>query len=82
MTQTLFLTGRAEGTGVKAQSPRREGTAERTCQPGPISSAEVKGEGKRGGRGLGIVSGGCCAHRLPTVQDSDEPQSSHFLTSH
>lgn len=41
-------TGRAEGTGVKAQSPRREGTAEHTCQPGPVSSAEVKGEGKRG----------------------------------
>ncbi|XP_038173970.1 protein KRBA1 isoform X8 [Arvicola amphibius] len=41
-------TGRAEGTGVKSQSPRREGTAEHTCQPGPVSSAEVKGEGKRG----------------------------------
>ncbi|XP_057632240.1 protein KRBA1 isoform X1 [Chionomys nivalis] len=41
-------TGRAEGTGVKSQSPRREGTAEHTCQPGPVSSAEVKEEGKRG----------------------------------
>ncbi|XP_052577130.1 protein KRBA1 isoform X5 [Peromyscus californicus insignis] len=41
-------TGRAEGTGVKTQSPRREGAAEHTCQPGPVSSAEVKGGGERG----------------------------------
>ncbi|XP_036038810.1 protein KRBA1 isoform X4 [Onychomys torridus] len=36
-------TGRAEGTGVKSQSPRREGATEHTCQPGPVSSAEGKG---------------------------------------
>ncbi|XP_040592799.1 protein KRBA1 isoform X4 [Mesocricetus auratus] len=36
-------TGKAEGTGVKSQSPRREGAAEHTCQPDPASSEEGKG---------------------------------------
>ncbi|KAL1777737.1 KRBA1 isoform X1 [Sigmodon hispidus] len=41
-------TGRAEGTGVKSQSPRGEGAAEHTCQPGPVSGAEGKDSGQRG----------------------------------
>ncbi|CAH7160799.1 Krba1 [Phodopus roborovskii] len=37
-------TGKTERTGAKSQSPRREGTAEHTCHPGPVSSDEGKGE--------------------------------------
>ncbi|XP_035304956.1 protein KRBA1 [Cricetulus griseus] len=36
-------TGKAEGTGVKSQSPKREGAAEHTCQSDPVNSDEGRG---------------------------------------
>ncbi|XP_076422760.1 protein KRBA1 isoform X32 [Peromyscus maniculatus bairdii] len=61
-------TGRAEGTGVKTPSPRREGAAEHTCQPGPVSSAEVKG----GGGGRGEATG--CPWPASQLEERPEPK--------
>lgn len=57
--------GRAEGTEVKSHPPRIEEAAELTCPPGPVCSAEEKGEGKRGE---------AAGHPQPATQLEERPE--------